>query len=99
VRDPDGIFITTGDRWPRSVLGNASFRVRFRGGWQSATAVLISDPEESRRQHERIFNRHGWFRWLAGIPKVQGHTDDGAVTRAIAAGRKLIRIDLDEGST
>jgi hypothetical protein len=41
------------------------------------------------------FERHNWFRFLAGIPKVRGQTDESAVVRAIAAGRKLIRIDLD----
>lgn len=95
VRDDAGIFVTTGDRWPRHVTGNPTFRVRLRGQWKSATADLVSDPEESRREHDRIFNQHNWFRWLAGIPKAGGHTDDAAVARAIASGRKLIWIDLE----
>lgn len=94
VRDQAGIFVTTGDRWPRFAVGNPTFRVRYRGRWSSAAAVLVADPEDSRPGHVRIFEQHGWFRFLAGIPKAHGHTDEAAVVRAIAAGRKLIRIDL-----
>jgi hypothetical protein len=100
VRDEARIFVTTGDRWPRFAVGNPTFRVRYRGQWSFANAVLISDPEDSRQRHMRIFDKHRWFRWLSGIPSVHGHTDGDAVANAIAAGRKLIRIDLiaDAGS-
>jgi hypothetical protein len=95
VLDEAGIVVTTGDRWPRYVIGNPSFRVRNRGRWFSATAAQIDDPEESVREHVRIFQRHNWFRWLAGIPKKDGQTDVDAVGRAIKAGRKLIWIELE----
>lgn len=95
VRDDDQLIVTTGDRWPRFAVGNPTFRVRYRGGWNPAIAVIISDPEESRREHELVFEQHNWFRWLAGIPKVNRHTDSAAVARAIKAGRKLVRIDLE----
>ena len=94
VSDATGIMVTTGDRWPRYVIGNPTFRVRHRGRWSLATVSEVSDPGESKREHVRIFDEHNWFRLLAGIPKKDGHTDVDAVARAIAAGRKLIRIDL-----
>jgi len=96
VRDEGRIYVTTGDSWPRFAVGNPTFRVRYRGAWSSADAVLISDPEQSRRQHKWIFDQHNWFRVLAGVPKLRGHTDVDAVARAIAAGRKLIRIDFGQ---
>jgi F420H(2)-dependent quinone reductase len=97
VSDEAGIFVTSGDRWTRYVIDNPTFRVRLRGRWIPATAVPISDPEDSRREHRRIFEEHTWFRWLAGIPSVEGHTDDAAVARATASGRNLIRIDPGSG--
>jgi hypothetical protein len=95
IRDEAGIFVTTGDMWPAYVRGNPSFRVRLRGQWRSAVAVPVTDPDESARQHERIFREHGWFRFLAGIPKKDGQVDAAAVKRALEAGRKLIRIELE----
>ncbi len=94
VSDETGTFVTTGDRWPAFVTGNPTFRVRMRGSWRAATAVIVADPDESRREHERVFSDHGWFRWLAGIPKRDGKPDDAAVVRAIASGRQLVRIEL-----
>jgi hypothetical protein len=93
VDDEGTVWVTTGDRWPRFVISNPSFRVRRRGRWSDAKAVPIDDPAQSLREHVKIFERHGWFRFLAGVPKRDGHTDEQAVERAIAAGRRLIRID------
>jgi hypothetical protein len=99
VRDDAGIWVTSGDRWTRFAVGNPSFRVRYRGRWSSAQAIVISDPEDSKREHTRIFEAHNWFRLLAGIPKAKGHTDEAAVARAIAAGRKLVRIELTSSAS
>jgi hypothetical protein len=94
VRDQTGTYVTTGDRWTAYVIGNPSLRVRMRGRSTAARAVLIENPEVSLREHERIFSEHGWFRLLAGIPKLDGHPDSAAIAKAIASGRKLIRIDF-----
>jgi len=96
VRDAQGIWATTGDRWPQFVTGNDSFRTRLRGNWHSAVAVVESDPQLSRREHLRIFKEHGWFRFLAGIPRRGGQPDPKAVDSAIEHGRKLVRIDLKD---
>jgi hypothetical protein len=96
VRDGTTIYVTSGDRWPRYVVGNDTFRVRLRGRWIPARAELVTDRVESRREHARIFARHGWFRLLAGIPKRRGHAADEAVDRSIAAGRQLVRIAASE---
>jgi hypothetical protein len=93
VEDEGIVYVTTGDRWPRFVIGNPTFRIRRHGRWMDAIAVPIDNPEQSRRVHMRIFERHGWFRFLAGIPRTSGHTDERAVERAIVAGRRLIRIE------
>ncbi len=93
--DDDGIvYVSTGDRWPRFVIGNPSFRVRRRGrleGRQSRPDRRF--PSSRCASTCGSCERHGWFRVLAGIPKKDGHTDEEAVERAIAAGRRLIRIE------
>lgn len=97
VRDELGMWVTTGDQWPTFVVDNSSFRVRFAGRWQPARAELIADTDISRQEHERLFAEHGWFRILAGIPKRDGRIDADAIARSIAAGRKLVRIELTAG--
>jgi hypothetical protein len=93
IRDDTGIWVTTGDRWPRFVIGNETTRVRLGGRWVRARAVPITDAEVSRRMHARLFQDHGWFGFLAGIPKRDHRVDEAAVVRSIAAGRQLLRID------
>lgn len=95
VADRTGIVVTTADRWPRFAIGNPTFRVRYRGNWSQARAAELSDPEELKREHLRLFDEHGWFRWLTWTPKKEGRTDPAAVEKEIAAGRRLIRIMVE----
>jgi hypothetical protein len=96
VREGDVAYVTTADRWWRNLSGGAPVRMRVAGGWRSGTALPILDPAECRAQHDRLFRNHPWFRWLAGIPKGRnGGADPDALSRAVAAGRVLVRIDLD----
>jgi F420H(2)-dependent quinone reductase len=93
VTDDVGTWVTTGDRWPDYVIGNPTLRVRMRGRWSPARAVLIDDEAQSLREHTRIFTEHRWFRFLAGIPARHGVPHDTAIATAMQAGRKLIRVD------
>jgi hypothetical protein len=93
VSDEVGTWVTTGDRWPDFACGNPTFRVCHRGRWRPAVAVEVADLADSQREHERIFSVHAWFRILAGIPKHNGKPDSASIARAIAAGRRLIRIE------
>jgi hypothetical protein len=94
IRDGTGIWLTTGDRWPAYVKDNPTFRVRLRGRWYPATASVEPDAQVSQREHVRIFSEHGWFRWLAWMPSKDGRPDGSAIATSIAAGRKLVRLDL-----
>ncbi len=95
VQERRVLYVTAGDKWTEHVVGNATLTVRLRGSWRPATAVLIGDPDDSRREHIRLFTEHGWFRWLAGIPrKRDGKPDEALVAQAIEAGRKLIVIEM-----
>lgn len=96
ITDASGTWVTTGDRWPLFVIGNPALRVRMRGHWSPASAVLVDDERESVREHTRIFSDHGWFRFLAGIPAREGSPDSLAIAKAIESGRKLIRIVFEE---
>ncbi|MEX2547167.1 MAG: hypothetical protein WD830_05190 [Chloroflexota bacterium] len=98
VRDDTGIFVTTGDRWWRYVVGNGTVRIALAGRWRTARAVPITDSAESIREHDRIFREHPWFRRLSGIPTTSGERPDAAaLARSVAAGRTLIRIELETG--
>ena len=93
VLGDSAMWVTTGDRWWRNVGGG--MELRLRGHAREATPTVIADPAESQREHQRLFRKHRWFRWLSGIPgDGKGGADPAALERAIGAGRVLVRIDL-----
>lgn len=95
VTDSRHVFLTTGDRWWRNVVDNESVRVRLGGRWSSARAIAVTDADESRREHDRLFRLHPWYRRLAGVPATPApDSDTTALARSIAAGRTLVRIEL-----
>jgi len=88
------MWVTTGDRWWRNVVGGGTLELRLRGDAVDGNATVITDPADSEREHQRLFRDHGWFRWLSGIPgDGVGGADPVALQRAIGAGRVLVRID------
>ena len=89
-------YVTTGDRWWRNLTGGAPVAMRIAGRWKEGNAAPLTDPADCRAEHERLFREHIWFRLLAGIPKgPEGGPDPAAVSRAVTAGRVLVRIELD----
>jgi hypothetical protein len=96
VREDDRVFVTTGDRWWRSLVGGGQVRLRLAGHSRTGTATPITDREESIAVHARLFRERPFFRRLAGLPAAAGGGADPAdVARAVDAGRMLVRIDLD----
>jgi hypothetical protein len=96
VREGGTAFVTTGDAWWRNLRGGAPVKMRVSGRWRQGDAVPLVDAAESRAEHERLFRIHPWFRWLAGIPAgADGGPDASAVSRAVAAGRVIVRIELE----
>jgi hypothetical protein len=94
VREGSTAYLTTGDRWWRNLIDGAPVTMRIAGQSYAATAVAVTDDEQSRAQHERLFREHWWFRFLAGIPRGDaGGPDPQAVVRAIGAGRVLVRVE------
>ena len=92
VLGDSAMWVTTGDRWWRNV--GRGMELRLRGHAREATPTVITDPAESLREHQRLFRKHRWFRWLSGIPgDGKGGADPAALERAIGAGRVLVRID------
>ncbi len=95
VLEADVLWVTTGDAWWRNLEGGAPVAVRLAGRWRNATGVALTDHEESRGEHDRLFRAHRWFRWLSGIPgDPSGGPDPQALAQAVAAGRVLVRIGL-----
>jgi hypothetical protein len=96
VREGRSAYVTTGDRWWRNLGERAPVAMRIGGSWRVGMAAPLTDPADSRAQHERLFREHSWFRLLAGIPRgPEGGPDPAAVARAVMAGRVLVRIDLE----
>ena len=94
VREGSTAWLTTGDKWWRNLIDGAPVTLRIAGRSYSATAVAVTDEEESRAEHERLFREHWWFRFLAGIPRgAAGGPDASAVAQAVAAGRVLVRVE------
>jgi hypothetical protein len=94
VREGSTAYVTTGDRWWRNLIGGAPVTMRIAGRLYSGNAMPVTDPEQSRVEHERLFHEHRWFRFLAGIPRgAEGGPDPAAVRRAVTAGRVLVRIE------
>lgn len=94
VRRGGTAYVTTGDRWWRNLIGGAPVAMRIAGRWYQANAVAVTDADESRAEHERLFREHPWFGLLARIPRTRKGPDPAAIARAVAAGRVLIRLDL-----
>jgi hypothetical protein len=96
VRHGTTAYVTTGDRWWRNLTGDTQVGMRLGGRWRKGSAHPLVEAAECRAEHERLFRHHPWFRRLAGIPKGRdGGPDASAIERAVAAGRVLIRIELE----
>jgi deazaflavin-dependent oxidoreductase (nitroreductase family) len=93
VRDGKTLYLTTGDRWWRNLIGGAPVAIRIAGRWRRATATALPESE-SRTGHARLFRKHPWFRRLAGVPGRDGGADPAALDRVLEAGRVLVRIDV-----
>lgn len=96
VREGDRVFVTTGDRWWRNLVGGGQVRLLIAGRSRSGTATPVTDREECIAVHARLFRERPFFRRLAGLPASPGggaYPSD--VARAVDAGRMLIRIALD----
>jgi hypothetical protein len=96
VREGNTVFVTTGDKWWRNLIGGAPVTLRLAGRRRQGAAEPILDAAAGRAEHERLFREHPWFRLLAGIPKgADAGPDPTAVARAVASGRILVRIQLE----
>lgn len=95
VREGGTAFVTTGDAWWRNLEGGAPVAMRIAGRWHTGSALPLLDAADSHAEHERLFRLHPWVRRLAGIPaEPDGGPDADELARAIAAGRVLVRIQL-----
>lgn len=96
VREGDRVFVTTGDRWWRNLVGGGQVRLLLAGRSRTGTATPLTDREESIAVHARLFRERPFFRRLAGLSTAPGGGAYSAdVAGAVDAGRVLVRIELD----
>jgi hypothetical protein len=97
VLDSGRAYLTTGDTWWHSVVRAPDVTVRIRGRRRPAHLVVIENPDQSIAEHERLFERHPFFRRLARIPAgPNGHPDRQAIRGSVEAGRTLLLIEFAE---
>ena len=90
------VWLTTGDRWWRNLVGGAPVRMRVAGRRREGRGTAVTDHDASAATHARLFREHAWFRLLSGIPAhASGGADPQALDRALRSGRVLVRIDFD----
>jgi hypothetical protein len=95
VLDGGHAYATSGDTWWHNVVRAPKVTVRIRGRTHPAQLVAIEDPDQSVAEHERLFERHRFFRRLARIPAGKGgHPDRQAIRGSVEAGRTLLMIDV-----
>lgn len=96
VREGTTAWVTTGDRWWHNLADGATVAIRIRGRVHEGRGIAVTDRAESQREHHRLFAGNAWFRRLAGIPGGRGSgPDPESLDQALAAGRVLIRIELE----
>jgi hypothetical protein len=89
--------VTTDGRWWRNLRGGAPVTVRLRGRDVGGLAEAVTDPAEVERVLRAMlarFPRYGTFADVGVGP--HGDPDPADIARAIANGRVVVRVRLDE---
>jgi deazaflavin-dependent oxidoreductase (nitroreductase family) len=95
VLDDGNVYATTGDSWWHNVVRAPEVTVRIRGRAHHARVVPIENADRSVAEHERLFERHPFFRRLARMPAGKGgHPDRQTIRGSVEAGRTLLVIDI-----
>ena len=87
----DEVWVTTGDAWWRNLRSNPNMRVWRAGRRVGGEGALVTDEEESVQLHASMFEARPLFALLAGLPARPTRQE---ITRAVEAGRVLVRIRL-----
>ena len=97
LREGDALVVTTAGRWWRNLRGGAPVTVRLRGRDVAGVAEAVTDPAEVERVLRAMlarFPRYGKFARVGVGPG--GNPDPADIARAIANGRVVVRVRLDE---
>lgn len=96
LRQGEELWVTTGDAWWRNLRSNPKMQVWLAGKQVDGDATLVTDPQESVRLHETMFEIRPFFARLAGLPAEPGAPE---IAMAVSAGRVIVRITLRRGTT
>ena len=98
LQEGDSLVVTTDGRWWRNLRGGAPVTVRLRGRDVSGAAEAVTDPAEVERVLRAMlerFPRYGAFADVRMGPDGEPIPED--VARAIANGRVVVRVRLEDG--
>lgn len=94
--DGDSVYITTGSRWALNLQHGARVRLLIKLRAHVGQAEWISDPAEAARRLRQILDAVPTLAYPGDVRIVDGRVSDAELTRVVAAGRKVIRIRLDQ---
>ena len=98
LQEGDSLVATTDGRWRKNLRGGAPVTVRLRGRDVAGVAEAVTDPAEVERVLRAMlarFPRYGRFARVGAGPG--GDPDPADIARAIANGRVVVRVRLEDG--
>lgn len=94
-REDDRVWITTGSPWWKNLRDGARVRLLIRLRAHVGHPHPISDPAEAARRLRQILDAVPQLAYPGDVRIVDGEVSDGELDRVIAAGRKVIEIELE----
>lgn len=95
-REDDRVWITTGSRWWLNLQHGASVRLLLRLRAHVGAAHQVTDAGEAAKRLRQILDAVPTLAYPGDIRLVDGKADDAELDRAIAAGRKVLEIRLQD---
>ncbi len=93
-QEDDRVYITVIDRWWLNLRGGAPVRLMLRLHPRSGTSREVTDPDEAARRLRQILNDVPQLAYPGDVRIVNGEVSDQELHRALAAGRRIVEIQL-----
>lgn len=95
-QDGDRVYVTTGSRWWLNLQNGARVRLLIKLRAYVGRADPIRDPAEAARRLRQILDAVPQLAYPGDVRIVDGSVTDAELARVIAAGRKVIEIQLEK---
>lgn len=89
-----GLVTSTDSPWWRNVQERPEVRVRLRGRWRTATCGVVEDTPAAQAALRALLDAVSWYPRPAGLSREHGRVPDAELVRALAAGRRVLRLEV-----